>query len=577
MNLDRTLLTWARPAWKWIALATLSGWGQGLLALGMAWLLSSLVAGVFLDGKDLRQSLPALTGLLAVFLGRALLAWAQEAAGVAAAVDVKQTVLEKLLAHLRSVGPAGLSAQAGGEVIATAIQGVEALDGFYSQYLPQIFLAISIPLSLLIVIAPIDPLSGLIFLLTAPLIPLFMVLIGRAAEQATRQQYSTLGKISAYFLDTLQGLTTLKQLNQSQARVEAITSLSQVYRQRTMQVLRLTFLSALALELAATLSTAVIAVEIGLRLLAGQLEFQAAFFILILAPEFYQPLRLLGQRFHAGAAGAAGAQRILALMSLPVPVRSARESLPWPVGKMECVECKGVRYQYAGRQEAALDDIHLALRAGEITALIGESGAGKSTLAQLLLGFLNPQAGKITVNGIDLAQLDLETWRNCLAWVPQQPTIFHGTLAENIRLGKADASVEEVWAAARDAGLENFIRAQPDGLETRVGEEGARLSGGQAQRLALARGLIRQAPVVLLDEPTTYLDPRLERELMATIAAISQERIVLLIAHHPAALDVAQRVIVMSAGKIIEQGTPVELRARGSAWLDAMLAGSTCP
>ena len=314
MNFDRILLKWARPAWRWLAASMLSGFANGLLSIAQAWVLSNLIAGVFLFGLDMQGSLPDLRGLLVIFAGRAVLGWLQESSGAAAAVQVKNFIREKLLKHLYLLGPAVVNRQATGELISTSMQGVEALDGFVGQYLPQAVLAGLIPISILVIVFPIDFLSGLIFLLTGPLIPLFMVLVGWAAEAVTGAQYSALGKMSAYFLDTIQGLATLKQFNQSQARVERIAAISESYRKKTMQVLRLTFLSALALELAATLSTAVIAVEIGLRLLYGQMAFQPAFFILILAPEFYLPLRLLGQRFHAGAAGAAGAKRISAIL-----------------------------------------------------------------------------------------------------------------------------------------------------------------------------------------------------------------------------------------------------------------------
>ncbi len=316
MNFDRKILEWAGQAWRWLAVCVLSGFGNGLLAIAQAWLLSDLIAGVFLFGKDLTGSLPGLWGLLALFAGRAVLGWLQETSSAAAAVQVKNSVREKVLNHLYHLGPAVVNDQSSGDLISTSVQGVEALDAFTGQYLPQAVLAGLIPLSILAVVFPIDLLSGFIFLLTGPLIPLFMILIGKAAETVTRQQFTALGRMSAYFLDTLQGLTTLKQFNQSQNRVERIAAISESYREKTMQVLRLTFLSALALELAATLSTAVIAVEIGLRLLYGQMAFQPAFFILMLAPEFYLPLRLLGQRFHAGAAGAAGAKRISAVLDL---------------------------------------------------------------------------------------------------------------------------------------------------------------------------------------------------------------------------------------------------------------------
>lgn len=572
MSMDRSLLIWARQAWRWLAAAVLSGYANGLLTIAQAWLLSELIGGVFLLGKDLRASLNSFWGLLVIFVARAVLTWLQEMSNAASAVRVKTFVREKVLNHLYQLGPAAAQGQATGEIIATTVQGVEALDAFYSQYLPQVVLGALIPLSIIVFVLPIDLLSGIILLLTGPLIPFFMVLIGKAAESATRQQYTALGKMSAYFLDTLQGLATLKQFNQSQARVESIAAISESYREKTMQVLRLTFLSALALELAATLSTAVIAVEIGLRLLYGHMLFQPAFFVLILAPEFYLPLRLLGQRFHAGATGAAGARRIAAVLDLkPVAHGEISQSVGHPPGeKISRIQITGVKFAYPERSETALENLDLVLRAGEITALVGESGTGKSTLVQLLLGFLRLQEGRILIDGRDLAALDPVVWRQRVAWVPQQPYLFHDTLAANIRLGRVNASEDEIASAARAAGLERFIQTLPEGYETQIGERGARLSSGQAQRLALARAFIKDAPVILLDEPAARLDPELESEITETIERLSAGRVSLVIAHRLSSLRIAQQIAVLQAGRITESGTLEELQARRGALADWM-------
>ena len=572
MNFDRKILEWAGQAWRWLAVCVLSGFGNGLLAIAQAWLLSELIAGVFLFGKDLSASLPGLWGLLALFAGRAVLSWLQETSSAAAAVQVKNSVREKLLNHLYRLGPAVVNEQSSGDLISTSVQGVEALDAFTGQYLPQAALAGLIPLSILIVVFPIDLLSGIIFLLTGPLIPLFMTLIGKAAETVTRQQYTALGRMSAYFLDTLQGLTTLKQFNQSQNRVERIAAISESYREKTMQVLRLTFLSALALELAATLSTAVIAVEIGLRLLYGQIAFQPAFFILMLAPEFYLPLRLLGQRFHAGAAGAAGARRISAVLELKPAFQAQiiQPAVPTVDRNITRIQLEDVTYHYPARAEAALENLNLVLLAGGITALVGESGAGKSTIAQLLLGFLRPQSGRILVDGVDLATLDATVWRQQVAWVPQQPYLFQDSLAANIRLGKPQASQDEIAAAARAAGLDGFIASLADGYQTRIGEMGARLSSGQAQRLALARAFIKDAPLIIFDEPSARLDPELEAELADTIARLSAGRVSLVIAHRLSSLSGAQQIAVLQKGRIAELGTLPELQARQGVLVDLM-------
>ena len=590
MNLNRTLLDWAQPAWKAFAGAVLCGYAAGLLGIVQAWLLSTVIAAVSFQGAGLVQVMPTLWGLMAVFIGRAGLGWAGETAGSMGAVRIKETLRERLLVHLFRLGPGGLQAQQTGELVATAVQGVEALDAYYSQYLPQLAMAAVIPISIVAVVLPLDPLSGLVFLFTGPLIPMFMGLIGKAAEDVTHQQYTALGRMSAFFLDTLQGLTTLKMLNQSRRRMDQIAAVSESYRKKTMEVLRLTFLSALALELAATISTAVVAVEIGLRLLYGQIEFQPAFFILVLAPEFYLPLRLLGQRFHAGAAGGAGAQRIVKVLSLEAgnsasPILSLttetqrhgeekEEDHLWnPSRKANLflirptvLQLENVSFQYPSRMDAALQAVCLRVEAGQLTVLVGPSGAGKTTLTFLLLGFLQPQSGVILVNDFNLAEINPGEWRKRVAWVPQHPYLFQDTIAANIRLGKPDASLEEVNASVRLAGLDEFIQSLPGGYETQVGEQGARLSGGQAQRLALARAFLKNAPVLILDEPTAQLDPELEDQLAATTRELCRGRVALVVAHRLETVRQADQIAVLEGGQIVETGTPAELLKRSGAF-----------
>ena len=366
------------------------------------------------------------------------------------------------------------------------MEGIEALDAYYSQYLPQLVITALVPLSVLIFVFPLDLLSGVILLVTAPLIPLFMIMIGKGAEIVTQRQYETLKLLSAHFLDSLQGLTTLKIFGQSKAHTKNIAEVSDRYRDVTLSVLRVTFLSALALELLATISTAVIAVEIGLRLLYARMEFREALFLLILAPEFYMPLRMLGARFHAGMAGTTAARRIFEILDTPPPNAH-------PAGSMKMdgagsaagdIILENVSFTYPDETTPTLKNISLTIRAGEHIALVGASGAGKTTLANLLLGFTQASSGRIHLEDRSGIRA-LSSAR--IAWVPQRPHLFHDTLAANIKLGRPDASEGEMVAAARTAHLDGFIQSLPEGYETVIGEGGARLSGGQAQRLALAR------------------------------------------------------------------------------------------
>lgn len=565
MNLDPRLLKWARLAWKKLTAATSAGYGGAVVSIALAWQISAIVSGVFLSGWSLDQAMPALWIMLALIFFRAILNWISESVGVAAAVLVKSRLRTELFKQIFLLGPSYTQAQKSGELVTTVLNGLDGLDMWYSHYLPQIFLAACVPLTILAVVFPLDALSGLVFLLTGPLIPLFMILIGRTAADATRKQVTALGRISAFFLDSLQGLATLKLLNRSRARVEAIAKASEQYRKTTMEVLRLTFLSAFSLELAATISTAVVAVQLGLRLLVNGIEFHPAFFILLLAPEFYLPLRLLGQYFHAGAAATAAAERISAVLDYPFPtsgLEPAGSLGPDDRGSLTQVQLAGISYRYPTRDVPALDGINLTLRSGEVTAVVGVSGAGKSTLGYLLLGFITPLSGEIRINGQALRTLNSENWRRRVAWVPQRSHLFNATLLDNIRLGKPEASQEEVENAARLAGLHDWITGLPQAYHTMVGEGGARLSGGQVQRVALARAFLRDASVLILDEPAAQLDPQLETDLAETTRRLCQGRITLLIAHRLGTVRSADQVVVLERGRIVEQGSPADLLGR---------------
>ena len=480
------------PGWVG-ALAVIFGLAGGVAAVFQARLLSRIVAQVFLGGDG---KVPEwLMALLGIMLLRAVLVWGMEVSADAAAIRIKTRLRLELFDKLLALGPAYARGERTGELAHVAVERVEALHAYISQYLPQLLLAALVPLTVLAFIFPLDKLSATVLLLTAPLMPIFMVLIGGAAETLTRKQWKTLSRMSAYFLDVLQGLTTLKVFGRARAQVQVIARLSDQYRRTTMEVLRVTFLSALALELISTLSTAIVAVEIGLRLLYGKLLFEQAFFVLLLAPEFYLPLRLLGARFHAGMAGQAAAERINAILAEP---------LRRPSGLPEArIESRGatdtslafdrVGFAYPDGREA-LVDVSFELRGGQLMALVGPSGAGKSTLVSLLLRFVEPDRGRIRFNGVDITQIPVDVWRENIAWVPQEPHLFHDTILSNIRLARPGASREEVVRAAQRARAHEFIQGFPDGYETLVGEKGARLSAGQAQRIALARAFLKDAP-----------------------------------------------------------------------------------
>ncbi len=578
MILDRRLLRVLRAALSPFLLAVLCGIAGGVLVLLQARTLSRVVAGVFLGGQGLMHVAPLMTGLLGIMLLRALATLLGEVSAGRLAVQVKTRLRAALLERMFGAGPAGLRGQQSGELANTAMQGIEALDAYFSQYLPQVVLAAALPLIILAVVFPIDLLSALVLLLTAPLIPVFMVLIGQASEKLTRRQFRSLSRMSAFFLDTLQGLETLKTLGQSARQEERILAVSERYRAATMSVLRVTFLSALVLELVGTLSTAVIAVQIGLRLLYGRVGFEEAFFLLLLAPEFYQPLRQLGARFHAGMSGVAAAKRIFEIFDLPA---EGQASVPGPgvlpkgrPGRL-AVRFEDVYYRYPGSELNALTGASFIIQPGEHVALVGHSGAGKSTLVDLLLRFDVPQRGRILLGAWEARALDLNAWRALVAWVPQRPHLFHASIAANLRLGWPGADDAALWDALRLAGLDDFARSLPAGLDTPVGEGGARLSGGQAQRLALARAYLKNAPLLVLDEPTAHLDPENTAAFLTAARALhsASGAAVLTVAHSRQTAAEADRIVVLDGGRVVEEGTHASLLARSGAY--AALVGGT--
>lgn len=575
MMKDARLLNWAGKAGIYILLVILAGFVGGLFIIFQALQVSKIINAVFLGGSTLQQVMPWMQLLLGIILARAGFTLVGELAANASARRVKVSLRQLLVEKLMCLGPAYTHDCQSGELSALINEGVEALDAYFSQFLPQLILSAVVPLSVLVIVFPMDALTGLILTLTAPLIPIFMILIGKTTEAMTNHQWTTLSRMSGFFLDTLQGLTTLKQLNQSIFQAERISNVSERYRKATMAVLRITFLSAMVLELIGTLSTAVVAVEIGLRLLYGHIGFEGAFFILIITPEFYFPLRQLGLRFHASATGVAAAKKIFEVLDQPEPVDlSANSTKDCRTILMNdfTLHYEQVSYRYAGRAQDAVQEISFELHRGETLALVGASGSGKSTTAQFLLRFLTPQSGRILLNGQDINRLQLDCWRSAIAWVPQQPTLFSGSIADNIRLGKPGASEAEVRVAARQVRLDEWVESLPQQYETQVGEGGARLSGGQSQRVALARAFLKDAPLIVLDEPTAHLDPEQEVLVWEATLALCKGHTVVVIAHRLSTVELADQILVLENGRIVQKGSHTELAEKAGVYHRLLIA-----
>ncbi len=570
MNLDKRLTRFlhsVRPLFVGgIVLALL----RALAVIGQAWYLARILYQVFLNGQGLSDVQGEFFILGGLILLRAVTSWAEQAAAAAVAAQVKAHLRRRLLHALRDHPRQSLLGERSGEIANTLTAGIDALDAYFSQYIPQLLLAVLIPLTILLFVFPVDALSGFVLLLTAPLIPFFMILIGSAARQLTEKQWHALSRLSAHFLDIIRGLTTLKVFNRSRDQVQVIRRITGDFRHATMHVLKVAFLSALVLEMLATLSTAVVAVEIGLRLLYAHISFDQALFVLLLAPEFYLPLRLLGARFHAGMEGVAAADRIFELLgSAPPPPPHARTQLRTPTpphAPAPPLRFHRVTFRYSPDAPPALDTLSLSLDPGHTLALVGPSGAGKTTAALLLLGFLSPESGRITVGGTPLADLDPADWRRRIAWVPQRPTLFHTTLRENLLLAAPEADDATLHRALERTGLTETVDRLPRGLDTPAGERGARLSGGQVQRLALARAFLQDAPLLVLDEPTAHLDPRYEHHIRAAIADLQRDRTTLLISHRLQTVRDADHILLLSHGRAREAGAHADLLNAGGPY-----------
>ncbi len=553
MHVDKRLLKLPGNIKSNLIVTIVFGLLVGSLTIGQAYYLSKIINDVFLTHSLLADVSNFLILFLVISLLKAFAVWLENFYSNRLATHVKDLIRKNLTSHLFKLGPAYVKSERSGEISNTIMNGVEKLDPYFSQFLPQLFLSALIPLAILFFVFPIDALSGIVFIFTAPLIPLFMILIGNIAEGMNKKQWRILTRMSGYFLDVIQGLSTIKLFGRQNDIKKKIELISDSFRISTMRVLRIAFLSALVLELLSTISIAIIAVEIGLRLLNGNLEFQPALFILILAPEFYLPIRQLGVRYHAGMEGTAAAQNIFKILEEPVKISSIPESKADLNLNIDTIKFKNVSFTYDGNRNA-VKNISFELKPNTLTAIIGKSGSGKTTTTNLLLRFIDPTGGKIFVGNNELTKIDLKKWQSQISWISQNPYLFHETIKDNLLIAKPGATEKELVYAAKAAKIHNFIISLPDGYNTLVGERGAKLSGGQAQRIALARAFLKNTPLLILDEPTANLDPQTEFEMISTIDFLTKNKTVLVIAHRLNTIKKADQILVFSGGKIVERG-----------------------
>ncbi|MFJ3093734.1 thiol reductant ABC exporter subunit CydD [Streptomyces hydrogenans] len=569
--IDPRLLRYARATRFFLVAVVVLGLAGAALVIAQAMLIAEIVVGAFQKGLSVSDLTTPLLLLAGVAVARGLVSWLTELAAHRASAAVKSELRGRLLDRATALGPGWLGGQRTGSLIALATRGVDALDDYFARYLPQLGLAVVVPLAVLARIVTEDWVSAAIIVVTLPLIPVFMILIGWYTQARMDRQWKLLSRLSGHFLDVVAGLPTLKVFGRAKAQAASIRAITADYRRATMRTLRIAFLSSFALELLSTLSVALVAVTIGMRLVHGTLDLYTGLVILVLAPEAYLPLRQVGAQFHAAAEGLAAAEEIFEVLETPVRGGGTRA-----VPADARLELDRVTVRHPGRAEPSLDAASLTVEPGETVALVGPSGAGKSTLLDVVLGFTEPETGgAVRVGGVDLAELDLAAWRERIAWVPQRPYLFAGTIAENVRLARPEAGDGQVRAALREAGADSFVDALPEGAATVLGEDGAGLSAGQRQRLALARAFLADRPLLLLDEPTAALDGETEAGIVDAVRRLAHGRTVLLVVHRPALLAVADRVVRIgtAAGpEDVPAAGPADGPADGSA--DASADGS---
>ncbi|MGY3930269.1 cysteine/glutathione ABC transporter membrane /ATP-binding protein [Aeromonas encheleia] len=570
-NTQKHLYGWLRKqsshGRRWIGLSIGFGLGQGMLMVAQAWLLATLLHGFIIEGTTPEQSIPLFISLLLVTAAKAGLAYGREVASFKAGSAVRQAIRELVLTRLGRLGPAYIQRRPAGSWASLLLEQIEDMQEFFSRYLPQMAVAVFIPLVILVAVFPVNWAAGIILLGTAPLIPLFMILVGVGAADANRRNFQSLARLSGHFLDRLKGLRTLQLFLRTQAEGEAIRDASEDFRERTMEVLRLAFLSTAVLEFFAAIAVALVAVYFGFSYIdhlnfgnyGVKVTLFTGLFVLFLAPEFYAPLRELGANYHAKAQAIGAAEQLLEFLEAEVSEPASGHTSFQADGPIR-VEARALEVLSA-EGKVLVGPLDFQLAPGSRTALVGISGAGKSSLVNALLGFA-PYRGELKVNGQELAELDMSQWRLQLGWLSQNPQLFHASLRDNLLLARPSASDAELEAALKRAQAWEF--ASEKGFDYQVGDQAGGLSVGQAQRLALARTLLKSTQLMVLDEPTASLDRHSERAIMSTLEQASAGQTLLMITHRLDQLSQMDNILVLERGQLVEQGHFSQLsQARG--------------
>ncbi|WP_019553999.1 thiol reductant ABC exporter subunit CydD [Propionispira raffinosivorans] len=564
--LNKHLIKEIKPYKKKFVLLFMLSITNAVCTISIAYALMKIINGVFLADMNLKEAAPFFAMLLFLMFAKAFVRWQNQLTAHDISLSIQQKLRNRLLNHIVTAGPGEMSQEKTGGLVTLFTNGIEGLDDYFTKFLPQVITVGIIPPLILVAVLPMDWISALLFCLTAPLIPLFMMLIGRLAGNANAKQWKTLSTLSIHFLELLEGLTTLKIFNQSINQIKEVTRLSNDFRDATLKVLRLAFLSSFVLELISTLSIALIAIGIGLRLLQGNLAFETAFLVLLLAPEFYQPLRQSGAAFHAAMTATTAADQIYRILKKPLNIphtnlqRIEKTTVPFSI------QFEDISFRYQQEREIALRGLTFLIEAGKHIAIVGGSGAGKSTIFQLLLQLVQPQKGEIKINDLSLCSIDPVYWRSRIAYVPQMPHIFSASVFDNIVLGNTVADENDVIAAAKAAAIHEFILTLPETYQTKLGDGGQPLSGGQMRRIAIARAFLQDAPLILLDEMTTGLDTKTEKIIAQSVADLTYKKTVLTIAHRLDSVKNADKILVIEKGRLVEIGTHAELLQKGGRY-----------